>query len=167
MKSSHVRAIAYGRRTRWTTYAAVMRRLSSGSPPASGSARRRPGSSAAGRRSAAPALTRFASRSPHVYPSGSDPKCPRKAGDFHRMAQLGSVGHIGVGHIGVRQIGELQERAARAVPAAAQQHADGCWMRYTDSKGTWWAGAVLMHGRVPSRQLAERIAVAEDFYLAH
>jgi ribosomal protein S18 acetylase RimI-like enzyme len=60
----------------------------------------------------------------------------------------------------------LEERAARAVPAAAQQNADGCWLRYTDSKGTWWAGAVLMHGRVPSRQLAERIAVAEDFYLA-
>ncbi|HEY9470681.1 MAG TPA: GNAT family N-acetyltransferase [Propionibacteriaceae bacterium] len=83
------------------------------------------------------------------------------------MAQLGSVGHIGVRQIGVRQIGELQERAARALPAAAQQNVDGCWLRYTDSKGTWWAGAVLMHGRVPSRQLAERIAVAEDFYLIH
>lgn len=78
------------------------------------------------------------------------------------MAQLGSVRHIGV-----RQIGELQERAARAVPAAAQKNADGCWLRYTDSKATWWAGAVLMHGRVPSRQLAERIAAAEDFYLGY
>jgi GNAT superfamily N-acetyltransferase len=67
----------------------------------------------------------------------------------------------------VRQIGELQERAARAVPATVQENRGGCWLRYTDSTTTWWAGAVLMHGREQVRDLAPRIAVAEDFYAAH
>lgn len=67
----------------------------------------------------------------------------------------------------VRQIRELQERAARAVPAAVQENRDGCWLRYTDSTTTWWAGAVLMHGRQQVRDLAPRIAVAENFYAAH
>ncbi|MGH3692783.1 MAG: hypothetical protein ACRDRX_02055 [Pseudonocardiaceae bacterium] len=67
----------------------------------------------------------------------------------------------------VRQIGELQERAARAVPATVQENRDGCWLRYTDSMTTWWAGAVLMHGHEQVRDLAARIAVAEDFYAAH
>ncbi|MGH4001381.1 MAG: hypothetical protein ACRDTJ_28425 [Pseudonocardiaceae bacterium] len=72
-----------------------------------------------------------------------------------------------IGSRSVRQIGELQERAAWAVPAAAQENKDGCWLRYTDSKTTWWAGAALMHGRGPMRELVRSIALAEDFYAAH
>lgn len=71
------------------------------------------------------------------------------------------------GSHGVRQIRQLQERAARAVPAVAEENRDGCWLRHTDCTVTWWAGAALMHGREPVRDLARRIAVAEDFYAAH
>jgi N-acetylglutamate synthase len=66
----------------------------------------------------------------------------------------------------MRQIRELQERAARAVPAAVQENRAGCWLRYTDSTTTWWAGAALLHGGQPVRDLASRIAIAEDFYAA-
>lgn len=65
------------------------------------------------------------------------------------------------------QIRGLQNRAARAVPGAVQEITDGCWLRHTDSDSTWWAGAALMHGDVPRRDVASRIAVAEDFYEAH
>jgi hypothetical protein len=34
----------------------------------------------------------------------------------------------------VRQIGEIQHRAARAMPAAAQDYREGCWLRYGDSE---------------------------------
>jgi GNAT superfamily N-acetyltransferase len=66
----------------------------------------------------------------------------------------------------VPQIRELQERAARAIPAAVQENGDGCWLRYTDSTMTWWAGAALMHGGQQRRDLAPMIAAAEDFYAA-
>jgi GNAT superfamily N-acetyltransferase len=66
----------------------------------------------------------------------------------------------------LRQIRELQERAARAVPAAVEETSHGCWLRHTDSTATWWAGAALMHGRRPGRDLAPAIATAEDFYAA-
>lgn len=72
-----------------------------------------------------------------------------------------------IGQDGVAQIGQLQERAARAVPAAVEEHRDGCWLRHTDSRTTWWAGAALLHGRGPMRDLAGSIGVAEDFYAAH
>ena len=65
-----------------------------------------------------------------------------------------------------RQIGEIQHRAARAVPAAAQDYREGCWLRYGDSEATWWAGAVLMHGSRQSPGLRTSIATAEDFYAA-
>jgi N-acetylglutamate synthase len=68
---------------------------------------------------------------------------------------------------GVAQIAQLQERAARAVPAAAQVRRDGCWLRHTDSTIMWWAGAALMHGSAPSQDLVGSIAAAEDFYAAH
>lgn len=67
----------------------------------------------------------------------------------------------------VRQVRELQERAARAVPAAVQENRGGCWLRYTDSTATWWAGAALMHHGPQVRDLESRIADAEDFYAAH
>jgi GNAT superfamily N-acetyltransferase len=53
------------------------------------------------------------------------------------------------------------------MPAAVHENRDGCWLRYTDSTTTWWAGAVLMHGGPQVRDLASRISVAEDFYAAH
>jgi GNAT superfamily N-acetyltransferase len=72
-----------------------------------------------------------------------------------------------IGLLSVRAIRELQERAARAVPAAVQEHRDGCWLRHTDSTATWWAGAALMHGGQQGRDLEPRINAAEDFYAAH
>jgi GNAT superfamily N-acetyltransferase len=71
-----------------------------------------------------------------------------------------------VGLDSVVQVRELQERAARAVPAAVQEHRAGCWLRHTDSATTWWAGAVLMHGGQHA-DLVSRVAVAEEFYAAH
>ena len=74
---------------------------------------------------------------------------------------------------GPAEIGELQERAARAVPAAEEEFSDdGCWLRCTDRPATWWAGAALLHDRpdrhgTPGRDLASRIADAEGFYAAH
>lgn len=67
----------------------------------------------------------------------------------------------------LRRIAELQDRAARAVPAAVQEHRAGCWLRHTDSTTTWWAGATLMHGREPAPDLAAGIAAAEGFYADH
>lgn len=64
----------------------------------------------------------------------------------------------------VQLIGELQERAARAVPAAVEESRGACWLRYTDSMATWWAGAALMHGPTQSPELATQIAAAEHFY---
>lgn len=68
---------------------------------------------------------------------------------------------------GLRQVRDLQERAARAVPATVQESTDGCWLRYTDSPTTWWAGAALVHGAHQAQDLGSRIAVAEEFYTAH
>lgn len=65
-----------------------------------------------------------------------------------------------------RLIGELQDRAARALPATVQETRNGCSLRHTDSF-TWWAGAVLMHGPDGAATLTTRIATAEDFYAAH
>ena len=53
------------------------------------------------------------------------------------------------------------------MPAAVEENEAGCWLRYSDSASTWWAGATLLHGNARSRQLASRIAVAEAFYAAH
>ena len=66
----------------------------------------------------------------------------------------------------LRHIGEIQERAARAVPASVEEHRDGCWLRYSDSEATWWAGAVLMHKPRQSPALQTSIATAENFYAA-
>lgn len=67
----------------------------------------------------------------------------------------------------VRLVRELQDRAARAVPAAVQEHRDGCWLRHTDSVTTWWAGAALVHGAPQVHDLTATISVAEAFYAAH
>jgi len=44
----------------------------------------------------------------------------------------------------------------RAVPAVVEENKDGCWLRYSDSASTWWAGATLLHGNPRSRQLVRR-----------
>jgi GNAT superfamily N-acetyltransferase len=69
--------------------------------------------------------------------------------------------------LGVGAVRDLQERAARAVPAAVQEVLDGCWLRHTDCTTTWWAGAALVHGMVQDLDLTTTIAAAEDFYAAH
>ena len=69
--------------------------------------------------------------------------------------------------LGVSAVRDLQERAARAVPALVQEVRDGCWLRHTDCTTTWWAGAALVHGAVGDPDLTTTIAAAEDFYSAH
>lgn len=58
-------------------------------------------------------------------------------------------------------VGDLLEKAARATPAAAEDHTTGWWLRHTDNS-TWWSGAVLAHGA--AGKIAERIDAAERFY---
>lgn len=62
---------------------------------------------------------------------------------------------------------ELQERAARAVPATVQEHSAGCWLRHTDSPTTWWAGAALAHDCFSAYDVQPAIAAAESFYAGH
>lgn len=62
-------------------------------------------------------------------------------------------------------VAALQERAARATPAAVQEVHDGDWLRHTDSPTTWWAGAALLHGE--GRDVDARVARAERFYARH
>ena len=60
------------------------------------------------------------------------------------------------------RVAALQERAARATPAAVQEVRDGDWLRHTDSPTTWWAGAALLHGDAPD--VPARVERAERFY---
>jgi N-acetylglutamate synthase len=71
------------------------------------------------------------------------------------------------GSLSLRRIRDLQDRAARAIPAAVQETRGGCWLRYSDSPATWWAGATLMHLGTPAGDLSSSIAAAEDFYAGH
>lgn len=57
----------------------------------------------------------------------------------------------------------LQERAARAVPAAYQENAGGWWLRHADGSA-WWTGSVLPHA---AGDLTGRVAGAEAFYARH
>jgi ribosomal protein S18 acetylase RimI-like enzyme len=57
----------------------------------------------------------------------------------------------------------MQERAARAFPAAHVEHLDGWWLRHADG-GAWWAGSVLPHGDATPSELPVRIRSAEEFY---
>ncbi|TKG65264.1 GNAT family N-acetyltransferase [Prauserella endophytica] len=60
-------------------------------------------------------------------------------------------------------IRELQERAARALPAEQVERAGEWWLRHTPG-ASWWAGSVLPHGHPGADDLARRIARAERFY---
>lgn len=63
---------------------------------------------------------------------------------------------------------DLQERAARALPAELVEHADGWWLRH-DSGSSWWVASVLPHGPegAGGPELARRVARAEEFYARH
>lgn len=61
----------------------------------------------------------------------------------------------------VGMVRELQERAARALPASRVVRVDGWWLRQAPGC-SWWVGTVLPHG-APS-DLAGRVASAERFY---
>jgi ribosomal protein S18 acetylase RimI-like enzyme len=60
----------------------------------------------------------------------------------------------------------LQERAARALPAAQVEDAGGWWLRHAPGC-SWWVGTVLPHGAAEPGELLRRIAVAEAFYAGH
>ncbi|MFC4562550.1 GNAT family N-acetyltransferase [Nocardiopsis mangrovi] len=64
---------------------------------------------------------------------------------------------------GAEVVRGLQERAARALPAAQVEDADGWWLRHAPGC-SWWVGTVLPHGGAGPRDLAERITRAEGFY---
>jgi len=55
---------------------------------------------------------------------------------------------------------ELQERAARGLPAAEVTDVGGWWLRHAPGC-SWWVGTVLAHG---DGDLARGIAAAEAFY---
>lgn len=57
----------------------------------------------------------------------------------------------------------LQERAARALPAAHVEDLRGWWLRLAPGCA-WWVGTVLPHGDAPPGELPARIAEAEAFY---
>ncbi|MEU4834517.1 GNAT family N-acetyltransferase [Streptosporangium sp. NPDC023615] len=60
----------------------------------------------------------------------------------------------------------LQEKAARALPAEHVERLDDWWLRLAPAC-SWWVGTVLPHGDAGPRELARRVAVAEDFYARH
>jgi GNAT superfamily N-acetyltransferase len=59
----------------------------------------------------------------------------------------------------------LQERAARAFPAADLDRRDGWWLRH-EASGAWWASSVLPHGDAAPPELPGRIRAVEEFYAA-
>jgi GNAT superfamily N-acetyltransferase len=65
-----------------------------------------------------------------------------------------------------QQIQDLQEHAARALPALRVVVADGWWLRHAPGS-TWWAGSVLPHHDAVSQDLVRRVVGAEEFYSGH
>ncbi|MBG0816806.1 GNAT family N-acetyltransferase [Planomonospora sp. ID82291] len=66
---------------------------------------------------------------------------------------------------GLEMVKDLQERAARALPAERVEDAGGWWLRHAPGC-SWWVGTVLPHGHAESAGLARRVAEAEEFYAA-
>ena len=60
-------------------------------------------------------------------------------------------------------VGALLERAARALPAADEEHRHGWWLRHTDSS-MWWSGAVLAHAPSDVVPLKDGVESVENFY---
>lgn len=73
---------------------------------------------------------------------------------------------------GVGLVRDLQERAARALPAERVERVAGWWLR--DAPGcSWWVNTVLPHSTAvphetagPEGLLADRVAAVEEFYAA-
>jgi ribosomal protein S18 acetylase RimI-like enzyme len=61
---------------------------------------------------------------------------------------------------------ELQERAARALPAERVERDGGWWLRHAPGC-SWWVGSVLPHGAATPGGLVRRIVAAEQFYAGH
>jgi GNAT superfamily N-acetyltransferase len=61
---------------------------------------------------------------------------------------------------------DLQERAARALPASEVVVVDGWWLRHA-AGSAWWAGSVLPHHDAVSPDLLRRVVEAEGFYAGH
>jgi RimJ/RimL family protein N-acetyltransferase len=59
----------------------------------------------------------------------------------------------------------LQERAARAQPAAVVVNTHGWWLRHAPGCG-WWVSTVLPHRDADPAELARRVDEAEAFYAA-
>lgn len=60
----------------------------------------------------------------------------------------------------------LQERAARGLPAFRVEEIGGWWLRHAPGC-SWWVGTVLPHGGVGAGELVRRIALAEEVYAGH
>jgi N-acetylglutamate synthase len=65
-----------------------------------------------------------------------------------------------------RHVRDLQERAARALPASHVTITDGWWLRHAPGS-VWWAGSVLPHHDADSPGLMHRVVEAEEFYAGH
>jgi ribosomal protein S18 acetylase RimI-like enzyme len=63
-------------------------------------------------------------------------------------------------------IKDVQERAARALPAERVEDADGWWLRYAP-RSPWWVGTVLPHRAAGPDELPRRVVGAEGFYAAY
>ncbi|MDX2710032.1 GNAT family N-acetyltransferase [Streptomyces sp. PA03-6a] len=59
----------------------------------------------------------------------------------------------------------LQERAARALPAAYVEVTEGWWLRQAPGC-SWWVGTVLPHWADVTGRLAHRVATVAEFYAA-
>ena len=66
---------------------------------------------------------------------------------------------------GPELVRELQERAARGMPARQVEEVGGWWLRYAPGC-SWWVSTVLPHGDARPDELERRIAAAEEFYAA-
>jgi ribosomal protein S18 acetylase RimI-like enzyme len=64
------------------------------------------------------------------------------------------------------QVRDLQERAARALPALEVVMTDGWWLRHAPGPA-WWAGSVLPHHEAESPGLLRRVVESEEFYAGH
>jgi GNAT superfamily N-acetyltransferase len=65
-----------------------------------------------------------------------------------------------------QHVQDLQERAARALPALRIVVADGWWLRHAPGSA-WWAGSVLPHHDAVAHDLVRRVVAAEEFYAGH
>ncbi|GAA4241547.1 hypothetical protein GCM10022254_70860 [Actinomadura meridiana] len=61
---------------------------------------------------------------------------------------------------------ELQERAARALPAEHVRDVGG-WLLRLAPGSSWWVQTVLPHGEVGADDLVRKVVEAEEFYAGH